>query len=275
MSVLQEERKQEILENKSDNLHNDLSPFAAPVRSWDKFWTFVFYGFFIFSASFGFGGLVLLKNQLNQDYQDKVEPFKWLVLVKGDPLEIDEVGRFLKQYPEAIEVTFLSPSTVFEQLQHDPLFQDDMNGIKPTDVPPCWQVKWEAQHLNFSQLEDRISETRRFPGVLDVAYDPQLIQSIQSSHRFWIEARFLLAFLAFLGVVASVLLAGRVLFFTELRKVDLKVLGKILLFNQFTWSLGYLFLIKTAGALPWYFLGGGIMAGLIHFLWITSKRRWT
>src|SRR4051794_20063008 len=80
---------------------------AARRRFGERLWLHGLAGLIVFSTSLLLGGLQSVKNQVDAAWKNVAADFRWFVLVKGTQLEVDEVGRFLKELDGPRDITYL------------------------------------------------------------------------------------------------------------------------------------------------------------------------
>jgi hypothetical protein len=230
-------------------------------------WPRLLTSLFLILFSIGLLGLSSLRHTVGASVAEAVGAFNWMVLVRGDSLQIDEVGRFLKQLPGAKEVSFVSPQESFAKLQADPLYFNDLSAFKAEDVPASWRVGWEADPLDFSLLEIWAEDVRRLPSVINVAYDPSAILTIKGLRSAWYKIRLTLASIVLVGVLFTVILLGRLLFFTPLSSAVFAKMWPTILLDQVLWTIGGLAVFRLVGPFEWPLWTGGLVIGLLHSLW--------
>ncbi len=170
------------------------------------------------SISFGFlfgvvvGGLFVLRQNFLDSWRQSVEKFQWLVLAQGDPVAIDEVGRYLKKLDGVSDVQFLSPEAMLDLAKADSTLAADLSLIEGNPFPASWRVHWAPDQFRNDRLQQVLEEVRVFPGVVDVSSDPAAFERVQYFEGYARRAKmfFLLFVSSFLLFAAAGL--GRFLF---------------------------------------------------------------
>ncbi|MCB4755629.1 MAG: hypothetical protein LHV69_01110 [Elusimicrobia bacterium] len=218
-------------------------------------------------VSYSLGGLVLLQNQLSRSLDTEMKNFSWLVVVQGDTIEVDEVGRLLRQREGVKDVRLLSPEEVFNRLNQDPLLSENLRTVGPAFFPVSWMVEWLPSELAVDRQDNHVREIRQIPGVLDIAFDEKSLRSLHILRRHWLQARVLLVSLTLLGLLVALIFLGRLLFFTSKEGFDFTQLAMTTFFDELAWVIGILLVSATAGQAPLYFYMGGLILGPFHYLW--------
>jgi hypothetical protein len=238
----------------------------------ERVWLHSLAGIAVFTISLTLGSIVTMKFQMDASWKRVADDFQWFILVKGSQLEVDEVGRFLKQLDGPREINYLPPEQVLEELKRDPVLGQDFGAVSAEALPPSWAVKWSIDALESHRLEDLSLEIRTFPAVLDVAYDQKTLDTIHTLRLHWAQLRVLLSAIAVAASIFLAILFGRLLFFTPLAAFDLKLLGAALLQSSLWWAAGTFAAFKAIGGIPWWWLLGGPLFGLCHFAWLSCRR---
>jgi hypothetical protein len=194
-----------------------------------------------------------------------------MVLVEGDPVQVDEVGRFLKQLDGVNNVRFMSSSDVYQQLSQEPMLAPQM-GLFGTDAfPATWVMDWVPSEFDVNRQQNLLGDIKKFTGVLDVAFDQKAGESIQLIRRHWLEVRVVLSLLTFLVIGSMAWLLGR-LFFVPLDRFHWKSVGVALISDELGWIAGLLLLRQVLGGLPWAFYTGGFVVGFLHYIGLYALR---
>lgn len=236
-------------------------------------WSSILSGLFVVFLSVGLLGLSSLRKSLTSSLASAVQSFNWMVLVEGDSLQNDEVGRYLKQLPGAKEVTFVSSQEAFAKLQADPLYFNDLSSFKPEDLPASWRVSWDGDSLDFSLLDLWAEDVKHLPSVTNLAFDPHAVSLIKGLRSAWYAVRLTLAALVLSGLIFVMVLLGRLLFFTSLNGAQFQKIGSTLLIDGLLWAAAGLAIYKLVGPFEWPLWAGGLVIGFIHFIWKVLEKR--
>lgn len=231
-------------------------------------WGELFSGLLIFSVAFTWGVAAGMDASFSSSLDRLSSRFRWLVLVQGNQLQVDEVGRFLKTLDGTASVSFLSPEELVKPLKNDPLLGDDSTYVDARYVPPSWSVNWTSDMLrDTARLRDIQQDVRNFPGVVDVAYDGRALDLFQQIHVHELQVKAGTAFFRFLMVLLLALMLGRLAFFTSYARKPaprdaLRVLG-----GAAWWFLGLMAAASLFGTAAWPSLAVGAALGLVRALW--------
>jgi len=228
-------------------------------------------GLVILMAAFVLGSLLCLENNFHASMVSFAEEFKWMVLVNGSPVEIDDVGRALKQLDAGNDVRFVSSQVIADKLNQDPMLSREITPESTSLFPPSWEVSWSTVNLDYDKQSLLLSEVRRLPGVIDIAYDQHLLDL---AHRFksqWLLAKMALSAVLFLTVVALFILGGRALFFFGTQWPSLMDFTIQMSQDFLWWGAGILLIGAALGTPRWEWALGGVVAGIFHFFLRASE----
>lgn len=211
-------------------------------------------------------GLVALKDRFAGEWRSALADFKWVVLVSGDQIQVDEVGRFLHDIDAVGQVTLLPPSAVVERLRNDPVVGDQFDGIEVDSLPSVWLVAWTPA-IASARLDRELEDVRRLPGVVDVGFDRRELVKASAFRDAWLRIRLLLAALAVLGIVVLSVLLGRFLFFTDLSAVRAGPLLAFMTGAAFAWLAGLGLGVWLLGPVSWHLAWGGAVAAIARLAW--------
>jgi len=243
------------------NGHSSSNPSRSPSRG------SYFYLLFVLTLSLSLACLVSLRNQTAASSQEAIKNFQWMVLVEGSQLEIDEVGRSLRQLPGVQDVTFVSKDDAFSSLKEDQMLFEDLNLFGPDDLPSSWRVTWLPEALDSGQMDDFIHDTQRLAGVTDIAFDRKTIDVNKRIRQTLYQLNLILSALMLIGAVFVALLLGRTLFFTHHKKFDGRRALVVIAQDQIAWAIGFFLVRQRLGSLGWKFLIVGLIVGAVHSLW--------
>lgn len=214
--------------------------------------------------------MVLLRHQLSQDLERFGSQFRWVVLVRGAALEIDEVGRFLKHLEGADDVRFVSSENMLEKLRNDPMLAPDLDFVDAAAFPASWEVRWDIEKMKVNEQRDLAREAKKMASVVDVAFDEATLEFLNKLKRLWFRVDLMFAGGALLGSVFLFFLAGKFFFFNPLKLLDPALLLAAVGNSALWWAVGYVALGMSFGFLPWPAAMGGFFVGLVHYVWIRS-----
>jgi len=238
----------------------------------EKFWRHLFWGGFLLTVSLFITGVVFFKESLNQSWSSQFNQFRWIVMVRGNQLQVDEVGRLLNKLDGVRGAMYVPSFQAFEKLRQDPLFNKDLIDLDPALLPPSWEVQWKpGMELKAAQIDDVLSEVASFPGVLDVAYDSTRWQTLLSQKRKFLQLRWLLSLVSLVGIFWGFVFVGRILFFKKYHWIGQKKFFIAVLHDSLWWSLGFLGIGLLLGWTPWMLLGAGAGIGVLRGLKLCSE----
>lgn len=243
-----------------------------PARRWPyRLWRGSLAFLTVSTISFGLCSLVALRESCNAGWRNAIRDFRWAVLVTGDQIEVDEIGRFLKQIDGAGEVVFLPPEAIVDRLRRESLLQNQISALDPSRLPAIWQVDW-SESLNLETIDDTLADLKRVPGVMDVAFEQRELDKVRYFRRQWFKTRLALSVLCVLGALMAVVFLGRFLFFTELFLLRPSVVVKLLLLPVAGWVVGMVLAHQTIGTFSWNWAWGGLVAGAVRVIGFHVRR---
>jgi hypothetical protein len=247
-------------------------PSRPPSHRGAKIFRGVVRALIVLCLSFSSGGLLILIDQAEHSWKEAAGRLQWVVLVGGSQVEIDEVGRALKQLDGVNQVTYVSPEESLERLKADPLFSDDLSYLTGDLLPASWQVQWSVDRAALIR-DEVVQDVRAVPGVLDVAFDRRTLEMVRNGRAQWLKGRNVLSLLALATLLLTLVLLGRALFLAAWRKPKkTEVLSWV--FDQAWWAAGFLALYQAVAPLDWRFLAGGLVfSGLRYLLGVTGEER--
>jgi len=228
----------------------------------------IWWGFGIIFASLLLGTLLSLKNEFKQESLKGMGSFRWYVMMEGDQVQIDEIGKYLKQLDGVSSITFTAPQDMVKRLQEGGKNADYLDHLDLSYFPWTWEIEWQT---SFSFTHDELNilydEIKHMPSVLDVSYDLKSWNSIKKNEVYWTQLRVILSLIALLGILFSVVAVGYTFFFTEVRPLPLKNVLVTLAVDTLLWLCGYLVINQILVPLPPVYLLGGLIMGFFHLLW--------
>jgi hypothetical protein len=270
MTTLQEEVRLTLkhmspsLKSRKNRFRLNLTPPAAP-------WAMMAIGVLILGASFFIGSVVYLTHHLTDALQQEKNRAHWLVLVKGSPLEIDDVGRLLTQFPGALNVTYLPPVDVLKIVQADHLFSEDLSDINIKDLPGSWEVQW-SNEVASPPVNEIVADIKKSPGVIEVAFDGKAIEQARFLRKLRTTLRLMLAVTVFVAVLFSLIVLGRFIFLSTPTKFQGGEFWLTVAQAFLFWMAGTLLARQLVGPVSWKFLTVGLLVGAIHYFWILSRK---
>lgn len=226
----------------------------------------------ISTLGFFFSGLHYLKSDLFQIWKAETGKFRWIVLVQGETLQIDEVGRFLKQLEGVESVIYHSPEQGKERIQNEALFFEDLRDIPPSLIPASWEIRWNDQ---FDPSRDDVGqildEILGLPSVLDVALNEDQWHQVQRSKLIYFEVRLILALGALLLALFGIVFVARALFFGHAAFVGWKSAALLFFQDGAAWAIGWGLAWLVLGRLSPYLLFGGLVLFLFHLLMVSRS----
>lgn len=159
-----------------------------------------------FIAGIAGASLFLLKTELTSSWRQAVASYDWLVMAEGDTVAMDEVGRFLKKIDGVANVTFVSPDDVLQKASLDGDLASDLSLLESNPFPSGWVVEWQPAALVAGKIEEATHDVRTFPGVIDIATDPQALARVRTQRTF--ELRVTRALIFYLSAVLFMLFVG-------------------------------------------------------------------
>ncbi|MBV9079869.1 MAG: hypothetical protein JO102_01980 [Elusimicrobia bacterium] len=256
-----------------DDISFDSPPDALerPRRSWNGLWRAALAFLGVSFAGAAFAGLLALKQRAYSDWSGALSDFKWVVLVSGEPLQIDEVGRSLKELDAVAGVVYKTPQDMMTRLSSEPLLAKQLDAIDPAQLPGSWLVEWTPE-FDASKMGDTLDEIRRMPGVVDVAFDTRQLDKVRVFRLMWLDLRLVLSILAAIGTLIAVLLFGRFLFFRPGPLPEAARVWALLIFSTVAWAAGAGVVAALVGPFSWHVLWGGPIVGLTRLAWAGTRR---
>lgn len=218
---------------------------------------------FLATAAVGFtlSGLLALRDRLVDGWKAAYADFRWVVLVSGDQVELDEIGRYLKQLDGVNEATLLPGGAILDRLRREPLLQNHLSSLDASQLPSLWEVTFTSS-FDLSTLDDTLGEVRKLPGVIDVTLDRRDVAQIRYFRSAWLKVRLVLAGLALIGVILAALLLGRFLFFTSLGSLKVARSLEVFAVAALGWLAGLGLARGLIGPFSWQLAWGMLAAGL-------------
>lgn len=245
------------LDPMSDAPFDPMPPQPRSSR-WPSVWRQSCAFLLVAAVAFATGSLVALKDRLAVDWQTALTNFRWIVLVSGDNVEIDEVGRYLKQMDGVASTTLLPPNAIIDQLKTEPLLADQIPLLDQAALPAVWNVGWGAG-IDASSMVENLQELKKLPGVVDVAFDGRELRTLVGSRVLWLKVRVIVSALALLGAALFCLLLGRLLFFASSRSLG-KAVPAATVTGVLAWAAGLALAWKLVGPFSPLLAWGGAVA---------------
>lgn len=214
-----------------------------------------------------FGGAIFMKNDLAQSWVQQVEQLKWMVLVNGTELEVDEVGANLRKVAGTDSVTLLSPTEVFQQLEAEGLAQE----IRPEYLPVVWEIKWIPAELDLNIMTAIYEDILLYPGVMSVARNPYRFNQILTERHRWFQVRMGLAGFSLFAVLSLILILGRFFLYVNPKNWSWKLCFVNILFFGAFWVLGAMMIKGLWGDIGVGFIALGLLPGFVKTLWVPSS----
>jgi len=244
-----------------------------PVKPNLKFLPNLVLSIVILGLSMGVGGLLIIDKNLEGSFGRAAQAYQWLVLVEGQPLQVDEVGRYLNQIPGVTEVKYIKPDEMLVNLRKNSIFRDGIGDVDTSLLPVSWQIRWDSKVLTSTNFEEVYTDILILPGVLDIAYDNKLYEQALHSWKTGGQIKVLSSLLLLMATVGLVLFLGRALFFLTWDPFQIKKLIALLVQSSLVWGVGYVLLGKTLGWASPVFLGGGFFMGIIHYVYESTHEK--
>lgn len=228
-------------------------------------WSHVMAGLFVLTAGLFTTGIAHVRSNLYQAWADGLSAFRWLVFVEGEQVQMDEVGRYLRQLDAVDSVTFVSSEELLSAFQRSSLVPAALEPLSSQFVPSSWEVQWARDpHLQSGDLYGLANELNALPGVTDIAFDLRAWQNVQEEKERWLVFRLTLAACLLALVLALSVCLGRLLFFSSLRRLPGTSVTGTVLNALIWWSGGFGLAWLLLGPQPWPLLVGGLCAGVLH-----------
>ena len=242
-------------------------PKRIPIKRDDSVMSFVLWGLGVLVLSVMISGMVATERKLAGVYAERLAGFSWLVLVEGDQLQQDEVGRILTQMDGVNEVAHFSSQAARQRMTRMDIFPAELGDFGEAYYPSSWQVFWEpGRHLRGDFFEDTLPDVMRIPGVMDVVFDAKAWDAIQDTQTEWLGVRSLLSLSLLLGALLGVVFLGHAIFFSTLIKSSWQKLSGVMAYSFGVWALGLFLISRLIGPLPLFVLWGGLILGVAHVL---------
>lgn len=222
-----------------------------------------------FGLSVGACGLFAIKNQMYAAWNQALGRFHWMVLVQGDQIQVDEVGRFLRQIDGVSDVGLISAEDTLQRLKDEANFSQGISYFEGNPFPPSWKVTWKSEVMSPAKMQEVLQDVRTFPGVLDVAFDSAALQDLHRFRMHWYQVKTVLALLMFAGVLFLAVLFGFFLFSTNFHKAQWGKIMAAICLDTFYCSLGFAAVLQFMGSLPWELLWGGVILSLSRQAWVS------
>jgi cell division protein FtsX len=218
------------------------------------------------TAAFSFASLENIKAQLLSSLAKETSQYRWLVLVRGTQIELDEIGLSLEKLPGIDDASFVSSENAFRRLKDDPYLTESLTGLTSTAIPSAWEVRWSAD-FDIESQDANLAEARSWPGVIDIAMDEKALSTIQMLRKHVLGVRVLLSGLMCLLVLSGIFVGLRLLFSEKTLRFQVReFLGEVALLFA-SWSLGLVFIWALTGHVAWAFLPFGLILGAIVWGW--------
>ncbi len=218
-----------------------------------------------------FGGIWALKDLSYIEWQSEVQNFQWLVLVKGDVVTVDEVGRFLTGINGVKEAQLISKEQILDRLQKEELWPEDAGKAGIDFLPHTWLVTWKE---NPSALEDQkstIEDIKNLSGVIDVAFDSRGQERIRGWRQFWLTSRLIMGALIVLTILIFGLIVGKWLVSSRLKLPPWKKAVTDIGLVFIPWAAGYFLSALLFGFVPVIVLVGGLVIGVGQLIWAQTR----
>jgi len=248
------------------------APHDRPPRRWPyQLWRGAVAFLTTAVVAFTLSGLVAMRDRLAVGWQGALSDFRWTVLVTGDQVELDEIGRYLKQLDGVDEATFLPSAAILDRLKNEPLLQDHLGALDPARLPSLWQLSWTPA-LDLSLVDETVADVRRLPGVVDVSFEQREVDKIRLFRAAWYKSRLVLSGAVVLGVLLGSLLLGRFLFFTDLRLLRANRVAEVVAIGMVGWLAGLVMASELIGPFSWHLAWGGLVAGVARLSAAHTRR---
>ena len=160
----------------------------------------------------------------------------------------------------------LPANAIADQIKNEPLLADQTSVLDTASLPSVWSVSWTPAY-DASKIEDDLVELRRYPGVVDVAFDNRELDKAARFRLLWLKLRVLVSALAVLGAILFSLLIGRFLFFTDLRVVNPGPLAAFVAGTTLAWVAGLGLAYGLVGPFSWHLAWGAVLAAFARLAW--------
>lgn len=208
--------------------------------------------------------VVSIEKKFTTTWKTDVEKFLWVVLVQGDQIVMDEVGRFLNQAEGVQGVTFVSAEQSLQHFKDSGDMTDELRGLDVNPFPAAYHVRWESAILESDRLSSTLHDLRMFPGVVDVAYDGRTLSSLRDARLVSYQVRATLAVVILLVSMGVVLVIGRFLFLARLEQFSAKSLLLQMMADGLAWATGVLLASRFLPGMPWWLYTVGLGLGAVR-----------
>jgi cell division protein FtsX len=228
-------------------------------------------GIVISIISFLLASLVFFNDQLAVAQKKYLQDFHWLVLVRGDQLGVDEVGRFLRQFDGVERAEYMSSDTLLGRVAKEGVSDEDLNFIKAGSLPSAWEVKWTEEADMRKMLTESLVDIKNFPGVVDVLYSGDTLRNIQTGRWLRSQLKLCLSGLILIGLFLGLLLLGKVLFFSSVSLGQFKGVWPFTISALLFWSAGVGLFSGIVARASWGLFGAALLAALFRSLFILAR----
>lgn len=210
--------------------------------------------------------LLSLQNRFSASWRAGVADFRWVVLVDGDQVTIDEIGRFLNQSEGAADVTFVSAADSLAYFRQVGDLSTELQGLEQNPFPSAYHVQWNPNVLESDRLTQLLQDVRTFPGVVDVAYDGRTLASLRDARLVYFQVRAALSAALFLGCIALVVLIGRFFFSSAVKRFSFRSFAGRAAVDGLTWAAGVFVASRLVPGVPWPIYFSGLLVGALRYL---------
>lgn len=242
------------------------TPPSAPKGPWLLRGAAVF--LLVTLASVAVNALLYVRFDAERMWRSSMDEFKFLVLASGNSIQVEEVGRYLRQQEGVESVVFRSADEALEKLKQDPTFEEDLRDIKNNPLPPIWQVTWKKDAFDNAHMKDFLQDIRVLPGVLDVSYDSAALSRIHTARLRLLEIKTGLSLALFLGILLAAVLIGRLF---VVPAASGKSTGLGIIRDIAAWTTGFFLVFLTLGHIPYLLLAFAVLAAGLSALWTVQK----
>ncbi len=230
-------------------------------------------GLVVMMFAFLLSSLAYFENQASSSAAKNLRDFDWLVMIKGDQLTVDEAGRFLKQLDGVERVEFYSSEMLIQRMEQDGLPPQDLDLLKAMPLAPAWRVSWN-ELTNFSKLSsESLPDVKNFPGVVDVAYDADVLKNFQSARTLSLQIKLCQTGLLFLLLLVGLVGLGELLFFTSVSRKQLYAVWPIAVSTFAFWCLAVFWFRGVVGPVSWGLVGEGLLASFLRVVFYLTHRK--
>jgi len=237
---------------------------------WQQVFKEVLVGFLVTLMAFLFSSLVFFKNQLALSANKSLEAFHWMVMVQGDQITIDEIGRYLNQFDHVERVDFLSKENLFDQIQKEGISREDLSLLNPTLLPSVWKIKWTKDADLAKLLSESLADVKNFPGVTDVVYSNEILKELKTNEWQANQLKLCLSGFLFLGLGMFLVLLGKTVFFSELSLSKRKGAWPFATAAFLFWSMGVGLFTLLVGPVSLSLFAAAAVIALLRSLYFLS-----